>query len=157
MDERLSWMTSEQRETMVSRVNQAGRAVGIVFRGGGMVGRTREAHRVLRLVQDCGIDEGVRDAFVEGVFEVYHVLERDISSREVVREIAVDSGIDAVIVSEWLGSDVAGDVVDEEARRNKETGNPGVPRFVIQGEHRIEGASDPMEFVETFVKTKEEA
>ena len=73
-----------------------------------------------------------------------------------LRDLAVNAGNDATEVDEWLGSSLAADVVDEEAWRNKETVNSGVPSFIIQGVHRINGAVDPFEFIEIFAKVREE-
>lgn len=79
-----------------------------------------------------------------------------ISLADVLKDLAVNAGIDVVLeVDEWLGSDLEADVVDEEARRNKEMVGSGVPSFIIQGVHRIDGAGDPTEFIEALAKVKE--
>ncbi|RHZ52994.1 uncharacterized protein CDV56_104925 [Aspergillus thermomutatus] len=84
-------------------------------------------------------------------------MEKDISSKEVLLELAVDARLDKAEVDEWLDSDLAGDVVDEHSRNNKEQpGNTGVPRYVIQEMHRLDGAEDPPEFLEVFAKIKED-
>lgn len=142
---------------------QAGRAVGIEFRWGGMIGGTREAHRVIWLCQrelelegnGRGVDVKVRDALVEGIFEAYHVREEDISDLEVLRRVAVDAGVDAGMVDGWLGSDVGGKAVDEEAERNRSVTTAGVPFFTIQGEYHVDGVQDLQEFFEVFVKVRE--
>lgn len=72
-----------------------------------------------------------------------------------LRGIAVDAGLDGSEVGEWLGSNRGGDLVDAEARRNREAGVSGVPMFVIQGEYRVDGARDVEEFLEIFIKVKE--
>ncbi|RMZ43817.1 hypothetical protein AFCA_012659 [Aspergillus flavus] len=155
IDDRLSDMTLEQRTSLFSRMNQIGRSVGIHFKGGGMIGNTRDAHRLVHL---CGTQSPeVQSALVEKVLEAYHELEKDISSKEVLTELAVDAGLDGKQVREWLDSELAADVVDEEARKNKEEeGNTGVPRYVIQNVHRLAGAEDPSEFIGIFAKVKED-
>jgi predicted DsbA family dithiol-disulfide isomerase len=92
---------------------------------------------------------------VEELFQAHHEQERDISDRDVLRQIAVDAGLDKKEVDSWLESNVIGNVVDADAARNRELVNSGVPRFVIQGVHRIDGAQDPSDFLEVFVKVKE--
>lgn len=82
-------------------------------------------------------------------------IEKDISSSDVLKELAVDAGMDVAEVDEWFGSDAASHVVDEEARRNKKKANSGVPCFIIQKTHRIDGVEDPLEFIEAFSKAKE--
>lgn len=56
---------------------------------------------------------------MKSIFGAYHKLEKDISSAYMLKKLAVDAGIDAAEVEEWLGLDVAADIVDEEARLNK--------------------------------------
>ncbi|KAE8384718.1 hypothetical protein ETB97_005227 [Aspergillus alliaceus] len=154
IDERLSDMTSEQRMTLFNRMNQIGRSVNIYFKGGGMIGSTRDAHRLVYLSRTKSSE--VQNALVEKILEAYHELEKDISSREVLTELAVDAGLDSGEVRAWLDSGLAADVVDEEARKNREEeGNSGVPRYVIQGVHRIVGTEDSSVFMEIFAKIKE--
>ncbi|RJE19120.1 DSBA-like thioredoxin domain protein, partial [Aspergillus sclerotialis] len=149
----LSGMTPEQRTAMFNRITQIGRSVGITFKDGGKIGNTLDAHRLVHITQAKSPD--IQNALVESIFEAYHELERDISERAVLRDLAVNAGIDATEVDECLESSLAADVVDEEARRNKETVNSGVPSFVIQGVHRVDGAEDPFEFIEIFAKVRE--
>lgn len=78
----------------------------------------------------------------------------DVSDREVLKDIAVGTGLDGDEVDGWLGSNQAAGVVDGEARRSKEE-KGSVPRFFIQGVYRVEGAGDPGEFMEIFAKVKE--
>ncbi|KAH8698623.1 DSBA-like thioredoxin domain protein [Talaromyces proteolyticus] len=171
---KLRHMTAEQRTALEQRMDRIGRAAGIVFRNGGKIGSTRPAHHLIALCQRQiapGSAEGlaggkgmypveVRDALVARLFEAYHELERDIASREVLREIAVDVGMDEAEVDGCLdacfsnGTGVEESSVDREARENKEAGT-GVPLFIIQGVHRVEGAQDVMELVEIFGKTRE--
>ena len=143
---------------MMRRLAQVGHAVGIDFKFGGRHGSTRDAHRLTLLSQTTttASSHEIQDRLVEKLFEAYHELEKDISSPDVLREIAVDAGLDGSEVREWLGSDNrGGDTVDAEARRNREAGVSGVPMFVIQGEHRVDGARDVEEFLELFIKVKE--
>ena len=138
-----------------NRVNQAGRSVGIAFKAGGKIGRTRDAHRLIHLCQTESISTEVQDTLVEGLFEAYHEQERDISEWSVLREIAVDAGLDGRDVDGWLESDLGGDAVDDEATKNREVVNAGVPLFIVQGVYRVDGAQDPQDFLEIFWKVKE--
>ena len=97
----------------------------------------------------------MQDALVEKLFEAYHELGKDISAQDVLREIAVDAGLDGPEVDEWLGSDLGGKIVDDEAAENRKSVTTGVPTFLVQGVHRVDGAQDLQEFLETFIKVKE--
>ncbi|KAI0458687.1 DSBA-like thioredoxin domain-containing protein [Xylaria acuta] len=149
---KLADWSEEKKAAATKRVEQAGRAVGIHFKHGGMIGpHTRDAHRLVYLSRSKSPE--ITYALVERIFEAYHELEKDISSLDVLREIALEAGMDKAEVGEWLSSDAAADRVDEEAKafREKVTGY-GVPSYFIQG---LEGAQDADDFMEAFVKVKE--
>lgn len=154
-EQRLSGISPERATEMIQRLAQIGHSVGIDFKFGGRHGSTRDAHRLTLLSQTKTASPEIQDKIVEKLFEAYHELEKDISSPDVLREIAVDAGLDESEVGEWLVSNLGGDIVDAEARRNREAGISGVPMFIIQGEHRVDGARDVGEFLETFIKVKE--
>jgi predicted DsbA family dithiol-disulfide isomerase len=146
--------SAEKMAAASNRVEQAGRATGINFKDGGKIGSTRDAHRLIYLCQKTQTPKE-QDALVEKLFEAYHEQEKDISSKEVVREIAIDAGIREIEVNEWLNSDLDGKTVDEEAQYNREKVSNGVPTFIIQGVHRVDGAQDLQELLEALVKAKE--
>ncbi|KAF3069696.1 DSBA-like thioredoxin domain-containing protein [Daldinia childiae] len=152
---RLAHLTPKQRAALTLHMNRAGRAAGINFMWGGRIGPdTREAHRLVRLGSTKSSE--IRDAIVEGLLDAYQAREQDISERGVLRAVAVKAGIDGAEVDAWLDSDADADVVDEEARKNKEIfGEEGVPAFVIQGVNRLNGAQDPLDLVEVFIKVRE--
>ncbi|GAW12165.1 hypothetical protein ANO14919_015240 [Xylariales sp. No.14919] len=137
------------------RVEQAGRAVGIHFKYGGKIGpHTRDAHRLVYLSR--GKSSELTNVLVEKIFEAYHELEKDISSLDVLCEIALEAGVQKTEVDQWLNSAAAADRVDKEASvfREKVAGS-GVPSYFIQDVHRLEGAQDVDDFMEIFVKVKE--
>ena len=138
---------------MIQRVDQIGHSVGIDFKPGGKIGSTRDAHRLTHLTRVESPE--LEDALVEKLFEAFHEREKDISSPDVLREIAIDAGLDGSEVGEWLDSDRGGGIVDVEALKNREMGTSGVPMFIIQGEHRVDGAQGVQEFLDAFIKVKE--
>ncbi|GES61475.1 putative regulator of gluconeogenesis Rmd5 [Aspergillus terreus] len=145
MDERLKNQTPEQRAALISRMDKIGRSVGIHFKGGGMIGpNTQDAHRLVYLCrEDASIPSELQGDLVEKILEAYHELEKDISEKEVLRELAVAAGIEAATVDKWLEENGGGEEVDKEAKRNKEVeANTGVPRFLIQGNYHWDG-DDP--------------
>ncbi|KAI8629051.1 DSBA-like thioredoxin domain-containing protein [Xylariaceae sp. FL1651] len=112
------------------------------FKHGGMIGpHTRDAHRLAFLSRAKPPE--VTSALVDKLFEAYHEFEKDISSLDVLRQVALDSN-------------VAADAVDEEAQifRGK-VASSGVPSYFIQEIHRLDGAQDAEDFMELFVKIKE--
>jgi predicted DsbA family dithiol-disulfide isomerase len=96
----------------------------------------------------------VQNALVDGLFAAHNELELDISSRAVLREVAIGAGLDGFEMDEWLGSDVDGTKVDDGAQKNREMYG-SVPTFIIQNEHWVDGAQDPQDFMEIFIRLKE--
>ncbi|KAH6995756.1 thioredoxin-like protein [Ilyonectria sp. MPI-CAGE-AT-0026] len=153
-DARLGSMAPEQRTKLFQRMNQIGRAVGINFQGGGKIGDTRHAHRLVHLSRTKSPE--IQNALVDGIFAAYYELEKDISSKDVLRGIATGSGLEGAAVDEWLRSDLEAANVDEEAERNRDSlAGSGVPAYIIQGSHHINGAEDAHDFMEIFIKVKE--
>ncbi|EED21433.1 DSBA-like thioredoxin domain protein [Talaromyces stipitatus ATCC 10500] len=181
---KLKHMSEQQKIALEQRMNQIGSSVGIHFRSGGKIGSTRAAHHLIHLAQlndQKGNGQGasnasVANALVARLFEAYHELEMDVSDRDALRKIAVDDDIalDSEAVGECLDfcfdassssfassvlvSDENGgkeSIVDRRARENRLRTNTSVPMFIIQGEYRIDGAQDLMEFVEIFGKIRE--
>ncbi|UPK96070.1 hypothetical protein LCI18_007005 [Fusarium solani-melongenae] len=153
-DMKLADMTTEQREKLYRRMNQIGRSVGINFKSGGKVGDTRFAHSLVRLASTK--EPEVLNVVVEGIFQAYHELEKDISAKEVLREIAMNSGIAAAEADELLDSEEQVKAVNDEAEKNKEfLVGTGVPNYTVQRE-RLDGQPDVEDFMEAFIKVKGE-
>lgn len=157
IDVRLRDMAPEQHIALFNRMDQIGRSMGILFKAGGKIGSTRDAHRVVYYCQmneiEKDADAVTTNALVEKIFETYHEREMDISDPDVLRDLAVDAGVSREEMDGWLDASPA--VVDEEARKNKDEVKSGVPVFIIQGEHRIDGPGDISEFLEIFSKARE--
>lgn len=114
-------------------MNQIGRSAGINFKSGGKVGDTRFAHTLVHLASTK--EPGVLSSVVEGIFQANHELEKDISSREVLGEIATNPGIPAAKVDEWLNSEELAKAVYDQAGKNEEfLAGTGVPNYTVQGE-----------------------
>ena len=153
MESKLSGMSSERVTAMIQHVSRVGCSVGIDFKPGGKIGSTRDAHRLIHLSQKKHPD--VQNTLVDKLFEAYHELEKDVSSLDVLREIAMDAGLNGSEVAEWLNSSLGAVDVDAEAVKSRKVVESGVPTFIIQGMHRIDGAQDPEQFLEIFIKVKE--
>lgn len=138
-----------------NRLDQAGQSVGIAFKHSGKIGHTRDAHRLIHLCQEMVKPTGTQDALVEKLFEAFHELEQDVADKSVLKRVALDSGLSEHEVEECLESRLGVEVVDEQAKHNREVVTNGVPTFLIQGACRIDGAQDVQEFMEAFVKVKD--
>ncbi|KAL8793640.1 MAG: hypothetical protein Q9195_003792 [Heterodermia aff. obscurata] len=142
----------ERSAMMFQRLETIGKEVGIRFSFGGKTGNTRDSHRLIQLAGTKGAD--VQEKVVERLFRAYFEEEKDITSREVLRDAAVESGLGQQEVSEWLEGDMGGEQVDREVKEAQMKGISGVPNFVLQGQLEIGGAQDPEAFVRAFEQVK---
>jgi predicted DsbA family dithiol-disulfide isomerase len=137
-----------------------GREVGINFQFGGLVGNTRDSHRLIHLAQrlaaeapagqtDEAGDIGSRT--VEALFAAYHEQEKDISNVDTLREIATAAGVPAdTFQKSIVDSDGEGREVDEALKRARMMGISGVPFFTIQDKFHLSGGQPPEEFLSLF-------
>lgn len=166
---KLKGMSQEKRDALQSKMSSIGQASGINFKYGGMIGRTKDAHRLVHLAatkngrftgeeKEGGEKEaGVTDQLVEGILAAFHEEERDIADRKVLREIAVAAGMGADEVDEAFSLNEVGEIVDAEAEKYRAMLNGGgVPTYFVGPEQmRIDGSQDPSDWFEMFVNIKE--
>lgn len=111
----------------------------INFDGIKITPNTIDAHR---LIHWAGIEQ--RQTFVvDLLFKAYFVEGRDISSHEVLADIADTAEMDAATVTKLLGSDA--DTADIRARdkHSREMGVNSVPTFIVAQKHAVPGAQPP--------------
>ncbi|KAK1147907.1 hypothetical protein N8T08_000422 [Aspergillus melleus] len=159
-EQKLAHMTPEQRTGLMNRMERIARAVGIRLNHDGKIGRTRYAHRLILLSQiedqkKSQVGE-LQYAMAEKLFQAYHELAKDISDREVLREIGQNVlGLQAAEIDAWLDDEENEKRVNDEAQRNLELVSAGVPVFLIQGEeYRVDGAQDIEDFMDIFVRIR---
>ncbi|KAK2753698.1 hypothetical protein FQN55_000061 [Onygenales sp. PD_40] len=144
---------AERTHMIQSRLAAAGAAEGISFKFGGKTGYTRDSHRVIQLGKERGGGR-LQTRVVEELFKAYFENERDISDRGVLVEAAVGAGLEEGDVRGWLEGEGGGETVDREVRESVRRGISGVPYFMVQGGHRVEGAEGPEAFLEVFERVR---
>lgn len=138
---------------MQNRLRSVGSQHGIDFSFAGKIGRTRDSHRLIELAGRKGA--AVQNAVVLQLFQSYFEADGDITALDTLLEAGVKGGLDRAEVGDWLETGEGGDQVDKEVEKVKEKGIHGVPYFTIQGEYVVNGAQDPQDFLEVFVRVKE--
>ncbi|KAL4944082.1 hypothetical protein BDV06DRAFT_188272 [Aspergillus oleicola] len=151
------------------RLAAVGSEEGIKFSFGGRTGKTRDAHRVIRLAglkekesqgvkgaEQEGQIGGIQTRVVERLFRAYFEEEKNITDRQVLIEAAVGGGLNEKEVEGLLeeGNDLGGKEVDEDAEGARKQFVTGVPYFMVQGMYAVEGADEPETFLEVFGKIK---
>jgi predicted DsbA family dithiol-disulfide isomerase len=123
----------------------------INFDGIKITPNTIDAHR---LIHWAGIEH--RQTFVvDLLFKAYFVEGRDISSHEVLADIADTAEMDAATVTKLLGSDA--DTADIRARdkHSREMGVNSVPTFIVAQQHAVPGAQPPEVWVNVITDIME--
>lgn len=148
-------MGAERAEKARQKMLRIAQVEGIRFRFGGRLGgSTRDAHVLLKMAEGKGPE--TVDRVVEGLFEAFHEKEEDVADRSVVLKIGADCGLDVDEMKAYLTDRERIAQVDAEAQAARDGGIKGVPHFLIQGRHVLDGAQDAGDFLEVFSKIKEE-
>jgi predicted DsbA family dithiol-disulfide isomerase len=99
-------------------------------------GNTFDAHRVLKLAADHGLQGAVKERLMRG----YMTEGEAIGEREVLVKLASEAGLDANEVREALAGDRYASEVRDEERGARTLGINGVPFFVFGGKYAVSGA-----------------
>lgn len=99
-------------------------------------GNTFDAHRLLHLAAERGIQDQVKEAFLAA----YHVDGVAIGDRAALAGVAVDAGLAAADVDAVLNGDAFAEAVRADEDEAGELGIGGVPFFVIDRRFAVSGA-----------------
>jgi predicted DsbA family dithiol-disulfide isomerase len=102
-------------------------------------GNTFDAHRLIHLAADKGIQDDVKERFLRAYFTEVE----PIGDREALARIAVDAGLAADDVNDVLATDRYADAVRADEAQASAYGISGVPFFVIDEKYGVSGAQSP--------------
>ncbi len=125
-----------------------GAAEGIPF-AFDQIGRTPntlDAHRLIRLAGE----QGVQDDVVEALFRAYFTEGRDIGDRQTLLDVVAGAGLDRGRARAELDTDDGLAAVRAEEAEVHRLGVQGVPFFIVNGERALSGAQEPKAFLEAF-------
>ncbi|GAP84969.1 putative DSBA oxidoreductase [Rosellinia necatrix] len=152
--ERMAQKFGAERLNMINqRLSAIGREEGINFAFSGLVGNTRDSHRLIQLGKTKGND--VENRVVTELFKSYFEGDGDITSHATLIAAGERAGLVASEVKEWLDSGKGGAEVDEEVQEAYANGVSGVPNITIQGTHNFGGAQEAEVFAAAFAKIKQ--
>lgn len=143
----------EQAQGMIDRMAATGAAAGVEMRFDRVrPGNTFDAHRLIHLGADRGIQTQVKERFLRG----YLSEGAAIGLPEELERLAVDAGLDADEVARVLESDTyAAEVRADEADAHR-LGATGVPFFVFDGRYAVGGAQPPEVLLEVLQRCWQE-
>lgn len=147
-------MTREQAEDAQRQMEERAASEGLEFRMADLrSGNTRDAHRLLHLAKD----RGVQADLAERLHRAYFTEQASIFDHESLTAIAVAAGLDAGEVRRVLEGEEYNDAVDTDEAMAQVIGATGVPLFVIDRRYGISGAQPADLITQTLEKAWAEA
>jgi predicted DsbA family dithiol-disulfide isomerase len=134
--------TPEQIAQTQATIRERGAAVGFAFGPRVRTWNTFDAHRLLHWAALQGRQRELKHALLAA----YHGQGRNPGAADVLRDCAVEAGLDAAEAEAVIGSDRYADEVRAEEQRWLGLGIRSVPSLVIDGRHLIEGGHPPEVF-----------
>ena len=119
-----------------SRVAGLAEAEGLGFQPERPVGNTFDIHRVLHL----GLAKGVQAQLLNAVNEAYFGQGRQVFDRDVITEIAAETGLDATVAGDVIDGDAYAEDVRHDELQARQLGVSGVPFFVFDMALGVSGA-----------------
>lgn len=114
---------------------------------------TRDAHRLSKLAIESNNQE-IINKYNELLFKAYFVENLELADKDVLKKVAVESGLDEERVVEVLNSDKFNNEVELDERVALGTGIQGVPYFIFNNRHAVPGALPTSEFINVLRKIK---
>lgn len=102
-------------------------------------GNTFDAHRLLHLAADKGVQDAVKERFLRA----YFTDNEPIGDHATLARVAVDAGLDQDDVNDVLASDRYAGAVRADEEQATAYGITGVPFFVLDGKYGVSGAQSP--------------
>jgi predicted DsbA family dithiol-disulfide isomerase len=121
---------------------------GLDFNPPGVMPNSRTALRVTELARDRGLHARVHDRLMEAVWSEG----KPIGDADVLRELAVESGLDENEVVEVISGDAYLDRVEGSTAHAHEIGVTGVPAFVLDRRLLVLGAQPREVFEQAFAQ-----
>lgn len=114
---------------------------------------TRTAHRLTKLAIQSNNQE-IINKFSNLLFEAYFSKNLELANKNVLKNIAIESGLNKEEVDEVLESNKFDKEVELDERVASDTGIRGVPYFIFNNKHAIPGALPITEFKNVLKKVK---
>ena len=133
-------MTIAQAEQTGQQMTQRAAADGLEFRFDLIRGgNTFDAHRLLHLAKDYGLQPEVKERLLRATFTEG----LPIADKPTLARLAADAGLPAAQVQAAMHGDAYADAVRADERQAARYGITGVPFFVADGKYAVSGAQPP--------------
>ncbi len=140
--------SAERSRQLDERITETAATVGLEFHLDRLTRtpNTLDAHRLIRLAGQHGVQDGV----VEALFEGYFCDGADIGNAEVLTRLGVEGGLERDEITAMLASDAGLKEVAAADRMARNAGIQGVPSFALQGHVLFSGAVPADEMAQAF-------
>jgi len=139
---------AESAQRIYDTVGAAGSREGIAFAFDRIrrTPNTVAAHRLIRFAER----HGRQDELVEALFRAYFLDGRLVGDKEVLAEIAGETGLDRAAARAFVDGTEDTDIVLAEDTYARRLGIGGVPCFIVDGKYALSGAQEPEAFLPVF-------
>jgi predicted DsbA family dithiol-disulfide isomerase len=117
----------------------------------GLTGNTFDAHRLIHLARE----RGMQDAAIERFFRGYFTEQRSLFDTQSLVTLAVDAGLDAEDARRVLAGDDYADAVNADINEARALGVSGVPFFVFDQRLGVSGAQPIEVFVDALKQARQ--
>lgn len=140
--------TAERSRQIDERITEAAAVVGLEFHLDRLTRtpNTLNAHRLIRLAGQKGVQDGV----VEALFEGYFCNGADIGEDRVLETLGIEGGLEGDDIRAMLSGDAGLKEVLAADRMARGAGIQGVPSFALQGHVLFSGAVPADEMAQAF-------
>ena len=140
--------SAERSRQLDERITETAATVGLEFHLDRLTRtpNTLDAHRLIRLAGQRGVQDGV----VEALFEGYFCDGADIGNAEVLTRLGLEGGLERDEITAMLASDTGLKEVAAADRMARNAGIQGVPSFALQGHVLFSGAVPADEMAQAF-------
>lgn len=140
--------SAERSRQMDERITETATTVGLEFHLERLTRtpNTLNAHRVIRLAGQKGVQDGV----VEALFEGYFGNGADLGNAEVLADLGAEGGLQRDDIVALLAGDTGLREVAAGDQMARNAGIQGVPSFALQGHVLFSGAVPAEEMAQTF-------
>jgi predicted DsbA family dithiol-disulfide isomerase len=130
-------MSPSEADQAQRQMEERAAADGLTFRMAGLhSGNTRDAHRLLQLAKEAGL----QGQLMERLHRAYFTDQESIFDHATLARLATETGLDRDEVAAVLASELYTDHVETDERMAEALGATGVPLFVIDRKYGISGA-----------------
>ena len=147
-------LTREQADAMNANMVRTAAAEELDYHlEGGMTGNTLDAHQVVLL----GRDRGMQDEVLERLYRAFFTEQRSIFDYASLVELGVEAGLDRDEIARVLREDTYAKAVETDVEEARAVGVSGVPFFALDYRYGVSGAQQTEMFTEALTRAWDDA